>query len=500
MIDDVWPLLSAEQMRCLDRHTIETLGVPGELLCGAGNNGGDGLVVARHLHLLGIPVRIVWVGDPGRLRGDPAANWKRAQAIGVPVAQARWRPQPGDVLVDAIFGTGLDRAVEGLAATAIRKLCASRPACKVVAVDLPSGLNADSGQPLGCAVEADVTVTLGLPKLGLALEPGRSHAGRIVVGRIGIADEAPQVGCTAELWTRRAAAARLPSRPADGHKGSFGHVLIVAGSEGKTGAAALSAEGAARAGAGLVTIACPESTNAVLEVKCTEAMTAPVPETAKPILDLIEGRDAVAVGPGIGRGDETLALVRRLAKKIERPLVLDADGLLAFADRAALLRARTAPTVMTPHPGEAAALLACSPAEINRDRLAAARTLAEETGAVVVLKGAATVTAEPGGRCAVNASGGPILATGGTGDVLTGVVVGLLAQGTGAFEAGALGAFLHGWAADRLEDAFGSSGVLAGDLAAEIPAAMLSLRESLTEMGAAPALGGSDGIAFPEPR
>ena len=508
MIDEVWPLLSAEQMRCLDRHTIDTLGVPGELLmecagrvvtaevlselprgssvwvvCGAGNNGGDGLVVARHLHLLGISVRIVWVGDPKRLRGDPAANWKRAQAAGVPVAQARWRSQPGDVLVDAIFGTGLDRAVEGAAATAIRKLCASRPACKVVAVDLPSGLSADSGQPLGCAVEADVTVTLALPKLGLALEPGRSHAGRIVVGRIGIADEAPELGRTAELWTRRAAAARLPSRPADGHKGSFGHFLIVAGSEGKTGA------------------------NAVLEVKCTEAMTAPVPETAahgfasgaeKPILDLALGRDAVAAGPGIGRGDETLALMRRIAKKVERPLVLDADGLLAFVEAAALLQARAAPTVLTPHPGEAAALLACSPAQINCDRLAAARTLAEETGAVVVLKGAATVTAEPGGRCVVNASGGPILATGGTGDVLTGVVVGLLAQGIAAFEAGALGAFVHGWASDRLALRCGSSGVLAGDLAAEIPAAVTSLRESLTDT--APVLGGSDGVAFPEPR
>jgi NAD(P)H-hydrate epimerase len=377
----------------------------------------------------------------------------------------------------------------------------------VVAVDLPSGLHADSGQPLGCAVEADVTVTLGLPKLGLALEPGRSHAGRIVVGRIGIADEAPDLGHTAELWTRRAAAARLPSRPADGHKGSFGHALIVAGSEGKTGAAALSAEGAARIGAGLVTIACPKSTNPVLEVKCTEAMTAPVPETAahgfasgaeKPILDLALGRDAVAAGPGIGRCEETLALVRRIAGQIERPLVLDADGLLAFVDAAALLQARAAPTVLTPHPGEAAALLACSPAEVNRDRPSAARTLAEQTGAVVVLKGAATVTAEPGGRCAVNASGGPILATGGTGDVLTGVVVGLLAQGIAAFEAGALGAFVHGWASDRLALRCGTSGVLAGDLAAEIPAAVTSLRESLTDT--APILGGSDGMAFPEPR
>jgi NAD(P)H-hydrate epimerase len=533
-IGDVWPLLSAEQMRCLDRHTIETLGVPGELLmecagrvvtaevlselptgstvwvvCGSGNNGGDGLVVARHLHLLGTPVRVVWVGDPKRLRGDPAANWKRAQAVGVPVAQNRWRPDPGDVLVDAIFGTGLDRPVEGAAATAIRKLCASRPACKVVAVDLPSGLDADTGQVLGCAVEADVTVTLALPKLGLALEPGRSLAGRVVVGRIGIADEAPQVGRTAELWTRRAAAARLPERPAAGHKGSFGHLLVVAGSEGKTGAAALSAEGAARVGAGLVTIACPESTNAVLEVKCTEAMTAPVPETAahgfaadaeKPILDLAEGRDAVAAGPGIGRGDETLALMRRLAEKLERPLVLDADGLLAFTDAGALLAARSAPTVLTPHPGEAAALLGSSPAEINCDRTAAARRLAEETGAVVVLKGAATVTAEPGGRCAVNASGGPILATGGTGDVLTGLIGGLLAQGLDAFDAGALGAFLHGRAADRLGELFGTAGVLAGDLAEEIPATLQSLRESLEETGGRAVLGGSDGVAFPEPR
>jgi NAD(P)H-hydrate epimerase len=285
-------------------------------------------------------------------------------------------------------------------------------------------------------------------------------------------------------------------------------VLVVAGSEGKTGAAALCAEGAARVGAGLVTIACPESTNAVLEVKCTEAMTAPVPETPahgfaaaaeKPILALARDRDAVAAGPGIGRGEETLALLRRLAERIERPLVLDADGLLAFADATALLRERTAPTILTPHPGEAAALLASSPADVNRDRLAAARTLAEETGAVVVLKGAATVTADPGGRCVVNATGGPILATGGTGDVLTGVVGGLLAQGVDAFEAGALGAFLHGWAADRLAAQLGSTGVLAGDLSAELPEAIESLRESLEEPGGARALGGSDGVAFPEP-
>jgi NAD(P)H-hydrate epimerase len=192
--------------------------------------------------------------------------------------------------------------------------------------------------------------------------------------------------------------------------------------------------------------------------------------------------------------------MRRLAERIERPLVLDADGLLAFVDAAALLKARAAPTILTPHPGEAAALLACSPAEINGDRPAAARTLAERTGAVVVLKGAATVTAEPGGRCVVNASGGPILATGGTGDVLTGVVGGLLAQRVDAFEAGALGAFIHGWAADRLAARLGTSGVLAGDLSAEIPAALTALGESLEGTGPRPVLGESDGIPFPEPR
>ena len=199
----------------------------------------------------------------------------------MPLAGARQRPEPGAVIVDAIFGTGLSRAVAGPAAAAIRRIREARPACSVVAVDLPSGLDADTGQPQGDAVAADVTVTIGLPKLALALEPGRSLAGRIVVARIGIADEAPGVSVGAELWTRAAAARRLPQRPRDGHKGRFGHVLVVAGSEGKSGAAALAALGAARAGAGLVTIACPERIHPVLEAACSEVMTAPVPEAQK---------------------------------------------------------------------------------------------------------------------------------------------------------------------------------------------------------------------------
>jgi NAD(P)H-hydrate epimerase len=335
-------------------------------------------------------------------------------------------------------------------------------------------------------VDADVTVTIGLPKLGLALEPGRSRAGRIVVARIGIADAAPKVAIDAELWTERAVARRLPARPAAGHKGAFGHVLVVAGSRGKTGAAALAAEGAARSGAGLVTIACPASTNEILEVKCTETMTAPVADTAEggfaaaalgALLDLARERDVVAFGPGIGREAETQKLVRDFASRCPRPLVLDADALFPYAGRAlAALKARKAATILTPHPGEAGRLLGVSAAAINRDRVAAARRLAVESGSVVILKGAASIVAAANGRTALNATGGPVLGSGGTGDVLTGIVAGMLGQGAEPFDAAALGVWLHGRAGDRLAARRGDAGVLASEIAAELPELCASLR------------------------
>ena len=528
----VWPLVEAAQMRAMDRHTIETLGVPGDLLmesagravvdavleqlgphdpvvvvCGAGNNGGDGLVAARHLHLLGVPVRVALLAEPERLRGDAAANLQRAQAVGVEFEGPRWRAPQTGVLVDAILGTGLSRAVAGAPGASIRRINAARAArpgaVRVVAVDLPSGLCADTGLELGAAVEADLTVTLGLPKLGLTLEPGRSRAGRVRVARIGIAESAGEVEPTAELWTRAAVGARLPARPPAGHKGTFGHALLVAGSEGKTGAAALAAEGAARIGAGLVTLACPAGLNDILEIKCTEAMTAPLPDTPgrglaagaeEAVLALAATRDAVGLGPGLGRDNETLALVRALAKRLEHPLALDADAVFAFRDDPELLTARRAATVLTPHPGEAAELLGCSASDVNRDRPAAARRLAERSGATVLLKGAATVTASPDGRVVVNPTGGPVLATGGTGDVLLGLVAGLLAQGATAADAAALGAYVHGAAADALAHARGATGLLAGELADAVPAALASLR-------GAPArdFGAGLAVSFPEP-
>ncbi len=501
-------------MRALDRHTIEGLGLPGELLmesagravaeaalalrapgapvlvvCGSGSNGGDGLVAARHLHGLGVPVRVALRAPASRLRGDAAASWRRARDAGVPFEGPRWRVPASGVLVDALFGTGLARNVSGPAAADIRRINAARAgqggALRVLCVDLPSGLCADTGQERGVCVQADLTLTLGLPKLGLVLEPGRSRAGRIQVARIGIADTAPGVSHDAWLWTRAEAGRQLPARPVDGHKGSFGHALIVAGSQGKTGAAALAAQGAARVGAGLVTVGCPAGLHDILVIKLTEGMTAPLPDTAgralgasaeQAILSLAASRDAVGFGPGIGRDPETLGLVRAVAKRIEQPLALDADALFAFAGELALLAGRRAPTVLTPHPGEAAALLGCTAAEINRDRPAMARRLAAESGATVLLKGAATLTAAPDGRLIVNPTGGPALASGGTGDVLLGMLTGLLAQGLDVAHAAALAAYVHAAAAHAWTARVGSAGLLAGELAEAIPETLAALR------------------------
>jgi NAD(P)H-hydrate epimerase len=526
-----WPLVSAAQMRALDAHTIKKLGVPGDVLmesagravvsavlaqlspgdsvlvlCGPGNNGGDGLVVARTLHGLGVPVRAALLST--RLSGDAAAQLSRARAAGVVIEGARWRPPAAGVLVDALFGTGLARALSGEARSCVKRINSARSArpdaIRVVAIDLPSGLSSDTGQVLGAAVAADATVTLGLPKLGLAFEPGRRLAGRITVARIGIADAAPGVHLDAALWTRAGAAAALPARPADAHKGTFGHALLVAGSEGKTGAAALCAEAAARVGAGLVTLACPAGLNDILEAKVTEAMTAPLPDTGQRqfaaaaeegIVSLAATRDAVGLGPGVGRARETVGLVRAVAKRLDRPLALDADGVVAFAGELDLLRGRRAPTVLTPHPGEAATVLGVRAAQINVDRARAARELAAKSGAVVVLKGAATAIAAPDGELIVNPTGGPALATGGTGDVLLGIVTGLLAQGMSARDAAALGAFVHGAAGDRIAARRGDTGLLAHELLLALPAVITALRD-----GPAPDTFERElAAAFPEP-
>jgi len=532
-----WMLYGSEAMRALDRHTIESLGVPGDLLmesagravveeisgilpsggtvlvvCGAGNNGGDGFVVARHLWTIGVPVRVALLADPKRLRGDAAANWKRLSNLAIPFDGARWRAPATGVIVDAIFGTGLSRPVEGAAAASIKRINAARESrgegLSVVSIDVPSGICSDTGRELGAAVRADLTVTIQAPKLGLAIEPGRSLAGRVRVLRIGIAETDTGVEPDAELWTRLGVGRRLPTRPPAGHTGHFGHVLVAAGSEGKTGAAALAAIGAARVGAGLVTVACPAGLNDILEIKCTEAMTAPVADTserafaagaAAALEDLAAERDVAVLGPGIGRSAETQKLVEALVPRLRVPLVLDADGLFAFREEPERLAARRAATILTPHPGEAATLLDSTPAEVNDDRIAAAKALAERTGAVVLLKGAASVTADPEGRVVVNPTGGPALGSGGTGDVLAGMVGGLLAQGAEAFEAAALAAYVHGAAADAITASHGTAGLLASDLAEAVPAQLGSLRARAASDPEGSGVERRLAVSFPEP-
>jgi hydroxyethylthiazole kinase-like uncharacterized protein yjeF len=521
--DGVWPLVCAAEMQSLDRQTIETGGVPGEVLmesagrslidpalalrggsprpeaairafCGAGNNGGDGFVLVRHLHAEGIAAEAVLIGDPARLPEDAANNWTRLESAGCARRVVdpddsgfEWAAMLGDtsVAIDALFGTGLTREIGGGYARLIDSIAAARAkGLRVLSVDIPSGIATDTGVVLGAAVAADRTVTISLPKIGLALEPGSSHAGIVEVARVGIDDPDRERLPRVELWNARGAAAHFPARGRSGHKGTFGHVLVVAGSAGKTGAAVLSARAAARAGAGLVTLAHPSGLEAEMATLPAEVMSAPVASTLgghfarageKAIEELVATRDVVALGPGVGQDAETVDLVRRLVVGIDRPMVIDADGLNALQGELDLLHERAIPAILTPHPGEAARLLESTAARLNADRVAAARALAVASRSIVLLKGARTVVANPEGRALVVPTGGPALASGGTGDVLTGIVAALQAAGLPPFEAAGLAAWWHGAAADQLPASRLGFGLLASELADALPGAAAAI-------------------------
>lgn len=510
--------------RCLVRPVLALCresGRPGariRALCAAGNNGGDGFVLVRHLCAEGVPAEAVLVGDPKRLPRDAAANWARLEAFGC----ARRIVDPGvldfdwpsllddtSVAVDALFGTGLEREIRGGFAELIDALViARRRGLRVLSVDIPSGIAANTGAVLGKAVEADRTVTISLPKIGLALEPGASHAGRIEVARVGIEDPDPARLPRAELWSAQGFAAHFPVRARSGNKGSFGHVLVVAGSSGKTGAAVLTARAAIRAGAGLVTLAHPAGVETEMTSLLAEVMSAPVASTSnghfsrageKAIEELVASRDVVALGPGVGRDPESVDLVRRLVVTIDRPLVIDADGLNALQGQLGLLHSRAKRAILTPHPGEAARLLDTTANLLNADRLGAARALAKASRSVVLLKGARSVVADESGRSLIIPTGGPALASGGTGDVLTGIVAALLAAGLPAFEAAGVAAWWHGAAADHSPASRVGLGLLASELADALPevaAAILSTARLADEEGA---LGGSLELRFPGP-
>ncbi len=510
-------LLTAAQMRHCDDRAIHELGIPSAVLmenagrttyqilrrefpelagpvavvAGRGNNGGDGLVVARYLANDGLPVSVLLLAEPSQLTGDARLNLEIALKLGIdvrpltaPEALAAQEPllAGAALVVDAILGTGLNSEVRGLYRQAI-DLINAVPA-PVLAVDLPSGLCADSGRVLGAAVRADVTVTYGWPKLGQILSPGRELAGRLWRVDISI-PPALAADCQVELAAAAVLRELAPARPPASHKGTYGHLVILAGSPGKTGAAALAALGALRVGAGLVTVGVPASLNPILEVKLTEAMTLPLPEVpgaavlgeaAWPaIAGFWEGKTAGALGPGLGTHPQTVRLVQELVQRAPAPLVIDADGLNALAEDLDCLKRAGAPLILTPHPGEMGRLVGLSPAQVQADRPGTACRLARDYGVVVVLKGAQSLIAAPDGRLTVNPSGNPALATGGTGDVLTGIIGGLLAQRLSPYDAARLGVYLHGLAADRWAASQGAAGLLAAELAAELPALLAAL-------------------------
>ncbi len=468
------------------------------VLCGKGHNGGDGLVVARLLKAAKASVVAVVLGDADSLAEETLLQLQKAKSAKVPILfleESEKLPsiqvalEECDLIVDALLGTGLSRPVEGLAKDLIRLVKGlGKP---VVAVDLPSGLSADTGAPLGEVLSAQRTVTFGLPKVGFYSPTAPTYLGKWRVDPIGFPQELLNASFLKhELTEREPVRKAIPHYDDYAHKGSRGRVVIVGGATGLTGAAALSALGAQRIGAGLVTVACPESLNAILEVKLTEPMTAPVPEVeggflslraAGRILHLCTNVNSVVIGPGIGRHRETAQLVRELVTKLTLPMVVDADALNLLGGQLDIFRAAKAPVILTPHPGEAAWLLKISISEVEQNRLKVAKQIAEGYNVVLVLKGRHTVIASPKGEIRINPTGNRALATAGTGDVLSGVIGGLLAQRLNPFDAATVGVYLHGLAGERLARRMGPDGLLAGDLLPIFPKVLRQISETPRE-------------------
>jgi ADP-dependent NAD(P)H-hydrate dehydratase / NAD(P)H-hydrate epimerase len=494
-------VVTAAEIREMDRRTIEEIGIPGivlmenagratfelclaahangdggpvAILCGAGNNGGDGYVVARHLHQAGVPCVVCLLADREQVAGDARTNLDVLSRLPVPLLRVGEDLDAlseeilrASVIVDALLGTGLRAGVDGRLARLI-ELANDGDAFKV-AVDIPSGVRADDGAVLGAAFKADVTVTFGAPKLGLYLHPGAAFAGEVVVADIGIPPQVRrEVGGGATLIERDELLAFAAPRARDGHKGSYGHCLVLAGSPGKSGAALLAGQGALHCGAGLVTVATHPAVLGALEGRVAELMLCAWPEDEEALDGLLRGKAAVVVGPGLGTSPGAGDLVTRLLSRARVPLVLDADALNLLAPQPGAVARAAAPCLLTPHPGEMARLLDRSVADIQADRLGAARALAAREHAVVVLKGAPTVVASPDGGVALNTNGNPGMGTAGTGDVLSGLLGALLAQGLSPDQAARVGVFLHGAAGDAAAAQTGERAMTAGALVAHL--------------------------------
>lgn len=503
-------VVTAQTMQEMDKRAIEEYGISGlnlmecagqgctdviisgfgptgraVIVAGSGNNGGDGYVIARLLHQAGWSVSIYVLAERSRISGDAAVNLERLQQDSITYCPhegqlpARYSDEisQSDVIVDAMLGTGLSSDVSGVYREAVGIINSSgRP---VLAVDIPSGIHGTTGRVLGEAVRATVTVAFACAKLGHVLFPGAEYTGSLVVVDIGIPPQVMEAAPGYELLNEESIRPLLCRRDRQAHKGHFGHCLVIAGSTGKTGAAALSANSAVRAGSGLVTLAVADSLHAILEIKTTEVMTEPIPDSGRghitgsafPAIEkLLSGKDALAIGPGLGRHSGTTALVQTIVESAALPMVVDADGLNALADDIAILRRKkSTEVILTPHPGEMARLLGTSIPDVEADRIQVAREFARNFGVYLVLKGSRTIIASPDGTTAINGSGNPGMASGGMGDVLTGIIVSLLGQRYSAWNACCLGVFIHGYAADLVAEERGEIGICAGDVREMLP-------------------------------
>ena len=459
------------------------------ILAGKGNNGGDALVAARHLHEMGAEVRLFLLFDPGEFKGPSLVNWSLIEKMDL-----KWhllndensnyllklRLNQCDLVLDGIFGTGFQGKPSDHIARAINTVNESRR--PVLSIDIPSGLEADSGQVRGDCISATYTVTLAWAKRGLVLFPGRNYVGELEVAGISLPRTALKLLDREEYMVDSVyVRGMLPPRDREGHKNSFGHVLVIAGSPGMTGAAYLASKAALRAGAGLVTACLPSSLASNFDAALPEVITRGVAETAEKTLDsaawpeikqLMKGKKAIVFGPGLTAKPEIREVLERIISEARAPLVVDADGLNVLAQNTQILQKAGVPVVLTPHPGEMSRLMGIAPVQAQSARVETAREAALKLNAVVVLKGAATITATPQGDIYINSSGGPVLATAGTGDVLAGAIGGLLAQGLEPAAASLCGVFIHGLAGDLFAAKAGQRGAVAGDVLEMLPLAL----------------------------
>src|SRR5512142_695565 len=501
-------ILTSEQMRSIDHRTTERFGIPSIVLmenaaiavvdaiqehypridraaifCGTGQNGGDGLAIARHLENRGVVPVIFVVGDRTKFDGDARTNFVACERLALPIhditdpdhiEDAMAHAADADIVVDAIFGTGLNREPSGVQAEVIRAIAELR--LPVVAVDLPSGANASSSEVFDPCVQAEVTVTFAAPKMCHVFEPAAAYCGEVIVADISIPESAiEQEEIALALLTPKDIQPLVAPRLAQTHKGTYGHVGVIAGSTGRSGAAVMCARGAIRTGAGLVTVMTEGERAKLAHAASIESMT----YSGGDVREFLHDKTAALIGPGLPDTDRAYAWVRATVASVELPLIIDASGLNAFAGHEAEVNPDGRPRVITPHPGELARLVGSDAKSINADRVTAAREAARKCNCVVVLKGYQTLVAEPDGHVYVNPTGNPGMATGGMGDVLSGMVAALLARGSDPAEAACAAVYLHGVAGDILKEQFGDTGLAAMDLADRIPLAIQRVRSQV---------------------